>query len=192
MKILNKSWFALVITMMLVIVILLMALVVLEIAIPFSRNIKWIENSSNAYYQANSWVEWAMWFVSQNNVWSQNTKNYWTTSIDNKYDIVAVWWISPTPSKWNSDFDKNWSKVSQWNPIQMEVWNNVINFTTPPKAYFRVPLLNSSSSLTLSWWSSLPIISWQLSWKDKTLNATWSYLMAEKVCNSFENDSLCW
>lgn len=191
MKIRNKTWFSLVISMMLVIVIVLMAIVVLEIAIPFSRNIKWIENSSNAYYQANSWVEWAMFDISTKDVWYDKTfddTNYNSKSMIYKYKIDAKWKISPVAWKWDSDFDPNWSKVSQWSPIQMEVWNWVLNWVNP-KIYFRVPnfwFTSQAKNLTLKWWSDFHIVNWQISSANETLNASGdtSYLNADKVCTS--------
>lgn len=188
MKILKKSWFALVLSMMLVLVIVLVAMVVLEIAIPFSRNIKWIENSSNAYYQANTWVEWALRFVSQNTVWTESTNPYVWKSLDSKYNITATWQLSPVPWKWDSDFDKDWSKISQWSPIQMQVWYWKITFSpNEPKAYFRVPNFSLNSwlwVLELNWWN-LSIINWQLSWVDETLNALPSnYIVANNICKS--------
>jgi hypothetical protein len=198
MKTLNKTWFSLIISMMLVIVIILMAIVVLEIAVPFSRNIKWIENSSNAYYQANTWVEWALRFISQKDVWSENAQIYLWKSLDYKYRIEATWSISPVPWRWDSDFDKDWSKISWWSPVQMEVWFWKITFTsTDPVAYFRVPNFSISSwwwQLTLSWSNTYSIVNWQLSWvwDDKTLNATWSYLKADKVCKSNDNPCGVW
>ena len=188
----NKFGFSLVIAMGLSLIIVLMALVVINYIIPFSREIKWVENSSASYYEVNSWFEDAMWFVTQNPLWSSTWKTY-SSSKDFIYNIISTWSLVPALWRWNSDFDKNWNKVSTWKPIQMEVWNwRISDFSTPPKAYFRVPNLSNSAWLTLSWWAVLSIISWQISSPKEALNAnTTSYLYANKVCTSDISDASC-
>ncbi len=48
--------------MWLVLISSLFAYTILEYMIPFSKNIKWIENSSKSYYQANNWIEMGLYF----------------------------------------------------------------------------------------------------------------------------------
>lgn len=190
MKNSNKNWISLILSMWLVIVMTLIAIVVLDFAIPFSKDIKWIENATNTYYQVNSWFEEAIYFVSQNSVWSES----WKTILANKnvdywFNISASWKISPLSWKWNSDFDSDWNKIFEWNSVQMEIWFwKISDWVNISKAYFRVPNLNWNWWLTLSWWS-LPIINWKLSSENKSLDATWSLLLADKICKSSWNIS---
>lgn len=192
MKYINQKWFSLVIAMGLVILMTVMAMVVLEFAVPFSKDIKWIENASNAYYQANSWFEEAMYFISQKPVWSESWKILPSTQTWYSFNIFATWTISPLLLKWNSDFDKDWNKISEWNPIQMEIWSGRINFSSNPKpiAYFRVPDLTWNWGLTLTWSNNIPpsklnVITWTLtSSNNELLNSSWSEIKADKVCTS--------
>ena len=67
----NNKWSSLLLAMWLVMITSLLAFAILEYIIPFSREIKWIENSANAYYQANSWIEEALYSVYiRNNSWA--------------------------------------------------------------------------------------------------------------------------
>lgn len=189
MKHINKKWFSLIIAIWLVIVMTLIATLILDFAIPFSKNIKWIENASNSYYQVNSWFEDAVFFISKNILWSETWKTMSNTiNTDFWYKITASWSKSPTAWKWNSDFDPDWNKISEWNSIQMEVWSNKINnwpLTSKSRIYFRVPNLDWNWWLTLSWWNTLPIINWKLSWENSSLDASsWSQFKASQTCKS--------
>lgn len=183
MKYINQKGFSLVIAMGLVILMTVMAMVVLEFAVPFSKDIKWIENASNAYYQANSWFEEAIYFIYKNPVWSESWKTLPSTQTGYSFNISASWKISPIAWKWNSDFDKNWNKISEWNSIQMEIWSGRITNFNNVKAFFRVPDLTWTSGVTLFW--SNNVITWKLTSSDgELLNASWSELTADKVCSS--------
>lgn len=180
----NISGFSLVVALWLVIVMTLLAVTILEFIIPFSRNNKWIENSSAAYYQANTWIENALYAVWTWSLWYEPNK--WIvllSPIDYSYEVTAMWDILPPDWQWNSEFDDDWDKISPWNPIQMEIWDNLVQLWNLNIA-FRVP--NFDNSLELSW-ATLPIINWQLSAKNNTLNAfSWNYITADDICESDE------
>lgn len=183
MKFKKEKWFSLVIAMLLVIVMTTIAIVVLDFAIPFSRDINGIENASNSYYQANSWFEQAIYFISQNPIWSESWKVLPSTQTGYSFNIFASWSISPALWKWNSDFDSDWNKISEWNSIQMEIWYNKIADWANTKAYFRVPNLNGDWWLSLAW--NKDIVTWKLTssgWN--LLIASWSEIKANEVCSS--------
>ena len=184
----NNKWFSIILAMWVVLIITLTAFMILEYMIPFSNNIKWIENSSKSYYEANSWIEEAMWFINQNIVGSESWTVLPSTPIWNKFDVIANWSILPVPLSWNSEYDSNWNRIFQWWPIQLEVWWDVASLDggdwSNVKFFFRVPDLNWHDDLatqTLSWWI-LPIINWQLSSGSNSLNSSWSYIEADKIC----------
>lgn len=176
----NKKWFSLIIAMWLVLVITLLAFTVLEYIVPFWRDIKWIENSSVAYYQANSAIEdWLYKVYERNYSWALDMRTEYYTSfswlVTNKYSTTSSWKTIPLAWDWNSNYDINYNTIAEWNPIQLSIWkwlitNSTLNIT------FKIP--------NLDWWSlnveqlSLndPIVNWQLSSNSNTLNATWSYI----------------
>lgn len=190
----NNKWSSLLLAMWLVMITSLLAFAILEYIIPFSREIKWIENSSNAYYQANSWIEEALYKVYiRNNSWTlEDTTEYYSESDfswnkGTKYFTSSSWKTLPPPWEWNSkyDIDRNWNTISQWNPIQLSIWNWMID--SDFEIAFRVPDLNrdwsSINAETLSW-TSTPIINWQLSSASDTLNASWSIIKGGKILSS--------
>ena len=180
----NNKWFALIISMILIIFISLLAISILDHIIPFSKNTKNIENSIWAYYQANSWIENALLAIKWQEPWFEQATILSNLAISNNFSIMWTWTRIPTINKWNSEFDQNWNKIRLGEPIQLEIWKNMID-PNNTDFYFRVPNLDNdnTSTETLSWWN-IPIINWQLTSQDNILNATWSYIRASDICNS--------
>ena len=104
----KNKWFSIVFAMWMVIIISLTAFLILEYMIPFSRNIKWIENSSKSYYEANSWIEEALLFVNQNMVGSESWTVLSSTSVWSSFNVNATWTTLPAPWTWNSSYDKDY------------------------------------------------------------------------------------
>ena len=193
MKIKNKSAFSLVIAIGLVLIMTMLVLYILEYMIPYSKNVKWIENSSNAFYQAeNSIEDWLYFFSTRWNWWvykfADTNKPFTTWSgVSYKYDTTSSWKTIPYNWEWNSEFDTSFNTISQWNPIQLDIWKWLwINWWLT-KIIFKVPDLDKeeggTNNETLSWSetpkeNSLAIINWQLSADNDTLNATWSWIKA--------------
>ncbi len=183
----NRHAFALILAMWLVIFMVLIAFFILEYMIPFSRNTKGIENASRAYYQAESGIEEALYFVNSNILWSEEHINYTSNTLAYKLDVTASWTILPKPWEGNSEFkdtdwNTDWNIIRSWDPIQLEIWNNEFpswNFSAV-KFFFKVPDLNPSWSEVLAWWTS-PIINWQLSSDNNSLNATGSWIYAGDI-----------
>ena len=182
----NKKWFSIIFAMWIVLISTLMAFTILEYIEPFSRNIKWIENSSRSYYEANAWVEEAMWHINQNRVGYETWTIMSNTNIWREFDVVAMWKNLPFSWLWNSWYDSNWNKIFLWGPIQLQLWWDVATLVDTDwvniKFTFKVPNLNWESWLTLSW-GILPIINWQLSSQSDTLNSSWSYIIASNINN---------
>jgi len=187
----NKKAISLPLAMWLVMIMSLLAFAMLEYIVPFSREIKWVENSSVAYYQANSAIEeWLYYVYTRNNSWFIDDRDeylLWFTSdlITKSYNTTSSWNTLPPFWEWNSEFDSNWNTISMWNPIQLSVWEWWID--SDFEIAFRVPNLDkfwtNLDVETLSWWI-LEIINWQLSWSGDTLNASWSIIKAENILES--------
>lgn len=190
----NNKWFSLPLAMGLVMIISLLAYTILEYIVPFSREIKWVENSSIAYYQANSWIEEGLYDVyTRNYSWTiDDTDEYFdldfSWSKNSKYQTFSSWNILPPSWEGNSRYDPDWNFISQWSPIQLSIWNWYIDNAF--EIAFRVPNLDKNivSNEVLSW-TTLPIVNWQLSWKDNTLNADTTLIKADDILESWEDFS---
>jgi hypothetical protein len=181
----NKKWFSLIVAMWLVSLISLLAISILSYIVPFSKGVKGIENSSKSYYEANSWLELALFDLSKKSAWYESGTILTSNPIWNSFNILGKWNNLPPSWKWNSEFDSDWNIVRSWNPIQLEVWDNIISDWSNLKFYFRVPNLDSELATieTLSW-SNLAIINWQLSSNSWALNSSWTYVEASDICDS--------
>ena len=185
----NNSWFSIVMAMGLTIFIWLTALYLLEYIIPFGRNVKWVENASKAYYQANSGVEQSLWLISQNDLGYQNAESIGWDAIDYWYQITANGSQIPLLWKGNSEFDQGFNIFSRSRPIQLEVWNNRILNWNDINFIIRVPNTTiTNSAYTLAGWSN-PIVNWQLSSTVTTLNSDDSLITSNDI-NSTTNINL--
>lgn len=181
----NKKWFWLVIAISFVILISLLSFFILEYIIPFSKNTKWIENSSVAYYEALSWIEDSMWIMKNNVVWFSSWKTMSTSNVDYSYLMSWTWQYLPPVWDWTSPYDSDWNIISPWEPIQLFIWNNYVNDWTNVKAYFRVPDLNNdwiNNEQMLSWTTAY--INWQLTSESWALNSSWSQIFWSQINSS--------
>ena len=185
----NNSWFSIVIAMVLTIFIWLAALYILEYIIPFGRNVKWVENASKSYYQAASWIEDAFWFISQNGIGDENDEVISSSeNVDYWYEMTSNGSQIPLPWTGDSEYDNNFNMLSRSNPIQLEVWNDRIspasNWNSNIAFDIRVPNTTwTASPYSLSNASS-PIINWQLSSPNNTLNSDGSTITSGEVNSS--------
>lgn len=177
----NKSWLSIVFSMIFVVVMSLMVIYILEFMIPFSRDTKWIENSSSSYYESVKWLEDALFFAKSNELIDSSiiSSNYEYKLIAN---TNATNTMMPFIWKWNSSYDKDFNIIKAWMPIQLEIWNGRINNWTGVKIKFKVPNLDGNWSTTevLSG-TTLEIVNWQLSGNWKTLFATGTILNSELI-----------
>lgn len=198
----NKSWFSLPLAMGIVIIISLLASSILEYIIPFWKDIKWVENASNAYYLANSWIEEGLYNVYvRNNSWIIDNKTEYSDidfswNINSKYNTSSSWTILPPEWEWNSEYDKDWNIISSWKPIQLSIWNWDFNYNFDDlEIMFRIPDLNKdwdNNDLSLSW-GTLAIVNWQLSANNNILNASWSIIKADQIdWNMLTLDNFQW
>lgn len=181
----SKKWFSIVLAMWITIVISLIAILILEFIIPFSRNVKSVENWSSAYYYAYSWIENSLWeLAKQVEDWfdfsdSSGLWNTWST-----YDLVSMTSIIPPIWDGNSEYDKDWNRFDPNIPIQLSLTDNGgnkisnIDFSNT-RFHFRVPDITGTWSKTLSGSSNRLFVNWILSWIDNSwdptvLNASWS------------------
>lgn len=170
----NKKWFSIVFAMWMALISTLMVIYMLEYMIPFSKNVKGIENSTAAYYQTISAIEEALYFITVES--STLTSESWTIlpwwAKWYAFQTYSSWTTLPSPWYGNSEFDTNWSRLRTWEPVQIRlpawiIWNN-----TSPKIFFRIP---SFTGGTVSIDTLLPLtdefINWQLSGTGNTLNS---------------------
>lgn len=178
----NNSWFSILIAMGIVLFIWLAAIYLLEYIIPFWKNVKWIENASKSYYQANSWLEESLWYVSQNDIWAETSQIFSSDILDYSYEIVANWSIIPLSETGNSDFNSDYNIISQWEPVQLEVGDLPDNPNWWLVSFdINVPDLRRSwTPHTLNWWSS-PMVNWQISSPSNTLNSNNTAISADDI-----------
>lgn len=186
----SKKWFSILVAMSLVILFSLIALFILDYMIPFSRNIKWVENASNAYYQANAGIEQVLWHHGENMVWYQTWNTLSLTPVDFSFDLFAIWTVLPPSWEGNSEYNNDWNILRQGEPIQLEIWDNVINSWSDFKLYVRVPNLDNNISTWEELTGTKAVVNWQLTSKNNALNSSWSQLMAGSVNASNLSKSL--
>lgn len=179
----NKKWFSLPLAMGIVILITLLSITILEYIIPFSREIKWVENSSRAYYLANSWIEEWLYHINTrvDKTLEKSTSFVWRESYE--YNTISSIWSSlwtslPPDDEWNSEYDIDWNTISAWNPMQLSIWNWKISTFSDIKIAFRVPDLDNDLALWINWSEDyaiddfwVPIVNWQLSSWNDSLNS---------------------
>lgn len=181
----NKSWLSLIIAIWMTLVMSLLSFYILEYIIPFAKNTKNIENSVSSYYQADSWIEEALYSMSwQTNVAYENDIAFPSWNKWFSVDMTASWSSLPEVEKWNSEFDVDFNQIRIWEPIQIEIWNDSINPLTFD-IYVKVPDLDKNTS-TNEIIALLPskIINWQLNWVDAVLNSSDSQIEVSDICNS--------
>ena len=178
----NKKWFSIIIAMWLVLVSSYFAYTILSYIYPFSQNIKWIENSAKAYYQANNWIEkWLYYLATRDDdelTTADTSKISYdsNTLVDYKYMTTVSTYASswniymPYSGQWNSeDLDYNLIKIG--TPINLSIWYGALSLSSAPKITFKVPKI-WTSSYKINWDATNPyIINWKLSSEDDSLNS---------------------
>ncbi len=180
----NITGFSIMIGMVLVLLMTLSAYVILAYIIPFSKNTKWIENASNAYYISYSGIEQALYHIKTRlSLVAETWSTMPTTSTWYSYTTASSANYIPKDWEWNSEYDKNYNIISQTEPIQLEIWKWVLTSAPFINFIFRVPDLdtdNDTTDETLSW-GALAIINWILSSWEDSLIASGSYITANEV-----------
>lgn len=179
----NNTWFALIVAIFLMLISSLLALYLLEYIIPFSRNTKWMENWTKAYYEANKWIEDVLYNMKWEDPYFETWNIITPSSIWYNYSLQSTWNTIPIALDWTSEFDTNFNKISISNPVQLLLkwpidWDQV-------RFYFKVPHFDDTNSVAIAftWWND-PIINWQLSSENNTLNASWSHIRFSDINSS--------
>lgn len=172
----SHQWFSIVLAMWITIVISMIAILILEFIIPFTRNVKSVENWSAAYYFAYSWIEDSLWELSQNDIWHNSWSLFWATSTWSQFNLVSMTSIIPPTWDGNSEYDEDWNRFDPNTPIQLQLNSTSINFDQT-EFRFRVPNISGTWAKTLSGSNDI-IINWifnWLNWSDPiSLNASWT------------------
>lgn len=178
----NHAWFSLAFAMGIILSVSITIIYLLEYVMPFAKDTKGIEFSSNAYYQSNSAIENALFFVANNELGDESNDelNIWINSQSNQekavytdlwFDIVARGNIIPPPGEGNSEYDPDWNRLSLGKPLQLEIWWDSwdtwnIEFRVPDTGIWRNIYLEPKP------WG---ILAWQITSDDATLNSASSY-----------------
>ncbi len=181
----NNQWFSIVLALGLVLLLSFTWLYLLEYMIPFSRNIKWVENASKAFYESYAWIEDALYAVSQNEIWYST----WSTFLWFEYTLSWTGNLIPRPGTGNSQYSSNWNKISEEEPIQLLVWKNRLNFggANRIRLSLRVP---NGANLKLP--PDDDIIFWQLSSEISSISSrSWS-LLKESDINAGLSEEWLW
>jgi len=183
--------------MWIVILITLLAFLILEYIIPFGRNVKGIENSSKAYYKAQSWIEQALLFKSLSttttwaSTWVLNNLTFTNQPVAYSYNIAGNGNILPPAWEWNSEYDDEWNTIAPGQPIQLEIGN-----LTPEldwweaRFYFRIPDIGATNR-ELEWWDGA-IINWQIWSSNDLLSASGSWITADEITNDTADGIIIW
>ncbi len=171
----NKQWFSILLAMWITLVTGMIAILILEFIIPFSRNIKWVENSSAAFYQSYSGIEESMWFISQNDLGTWTSKTLIQANPqDTAYSVESMTSIIPPIWKGNSEYDSNWNRFDNNFPIQLAITNQNIDFSNVDFT-FRIPdELNSSNTIVGNDSTQDYIINWIITGISDPDNVKWN------------------
>lgn len=175
-----KNGFSIVIALGFMILMSSIGLYLLEYMIPFSRNIKGIENASKSYYQSYWWLEDALlysysWWIGS------SPSNILSWSIDYWYRVFSSGTLIPQTWEWNSEYDSDWNKISQTNTIQLVIWNNrLISWGSRIQIRLRVPDFDLNwSPDVLDTTPDDDLILWQLSSNTNSISTANGELIQE-------------
>ena len=179
MKQYNTSWFSIVLALGLTLLLSFTGLYLLEYMVPFSRNIKGIENASKWFYQSYGWIEDALFHTLDGNIWDEYFDGY-SGLEDFSYQVTASGTQLPPAGEGNSNFTSNRNKISQWDSIQLLIWADRLPNTGTDQLILRarIPDLDGDGNNTETF-DTLPdddIIFWQLSSSTDSLSASWSLI----------------
>ncbi len=182
----GQKGFSIIFAIIIIIIASSMSIYLLSFVVPYSRNVKGLENSTKAYYVANAWIESALWDKSQNILWFEETKNLTSNSQWYGFEITATGSLIPSAWQWNSNFDDDWNILGYSSPIQLSIGDGMIDNWANVKFDFRVPDLDGDgNNLDQSIETSQPVVlTWQLSSPWKTLLPTNATFISPSNINS--------
>lgn len=176
--------FSIVLALGLTLLLSFTGLYLLEYMIPFSRNVKWVENASKAFYESYAGIEDALYDASQNEIWYVNSDSF--AGYD--YDIDAMGTVLPKSGDGDSWYDADRNQISQEKPLQILIWRGRLSWglgSDRIRMSLRIPDLDRDSTFDESFDTSPDddIIFWQLASQSDVLSASWS-LIDETDINS--------
>lgn len=129
-------------------IIIIIAIYLLEKIVPFSRDIKGVENGNISYYRANTALNEALLSMSGSDPSIQGSSETLTNGSGSAYQIAANGTILPQSGQGNSEYDANWAVLAPGKPIQLILKSNVSINWAAIGTYFtiRVPDLNRDSN----------------------------------------------
>lgn len=176
----NKKWSALMIAIICIVIISSIMIYFLEKLLPIARNIKWIENSTVAYYNGLSWIEQSLLFMKTASVWTESWVTYNTSNPQwYSFQITASGTKIPIAWEWNSEYNSGRNIIWPGQPIQLAIWSWITWSSVELK--FKAPdWMWLTWTLDNSW-----IINWQLSGK----NTDWTWII---LYASWESNMIKW
>ncbi|NDK19600.1 hypothetical protein GW819_02050 [Candidatus Gracilibacteria bacterium] len=182
--------------MFITIVISVIAIYLLDKIVPFSHDIKGIENGNISYYRANTALDEALLSMSGSTPWYETGSS--TSLLSNGsgivYNVTAMGLFLPAPGQGNSEYDADWSVLAPGKPIQLQLnslntidWNNP---TLKSHIKFRVPDTNKDgiNNESLSG-GTTPLIQWSISSSGEILQASGSQIKVSEIDGNFLNIS---
>jgi len=100
----------------------LVSLYLLSFIIPFGRSVKGIEFATNAYYNAYSGVEEALYLTSsgaQHGIYGYEGNVSPSSQQDYGFDITSTNTFIPVAGQGDSEYDSHWNTISLGQPIQL-------------------------------------------------------------------------
>ncbi len=163
----QKQAFSLIIAMLIVLVTTLLAYTVLEFIYPFSKNIKGVENSVNAYYRANEGVERALYFfktrkdgnIKEEQDIDEIDKQKWKWY---KYKTTSQWKSLPESKTGNSPYNTDFNTIAMGDPIQLSIGNNFVDDISKLEIEFQVPTIDGFTPILGDRRIQMYYIMWQI------------------------------
>lgn len=125
----DKRWVGLIFALVSVVLLSMIMTVFYEIVIPRARNVKGIEQSNVAAYNAESGIEASLnSFSGSNPVADVDTGSIGIYSVSGsiKRECTSGPCVFPEPWKWNSPTDSNYNIIRPGSPIQIPITNGTI------------------------------------------------------------------
>ena len=183
----QKSWFSIALAMWLVLILSFTGLYLLEYMIPFSKNIKWVENASQAFYESYSGIEESLLLVYSWSIWDDYLRLH-TGDEGFAYSVSSSGTSIPLAGKWNSDYDTDWNQLSLQQPISLFVWRNRLSsgWADRIELRLRIPDLDRISATPEDLkWVNEDFVIWQLSsQRDSLTVASWSLIAENNIDGS--------
>ncbi len=183
------TWFSIILALGLTLFFSFTWLFLLEYMVPYARNVKNIENSSNAFYQSYAWIEQGLYSNSLNTTatyGNQFSANGGSTLVNYNFSTTASGTTIPALWQWDSEYNVNKNRLSQNNGIQLLIWNGRLSPTSNSSLRFnvRIPNLDNNGATTETFLAPADddIILWQLSSVNNTISTqSWALLDESQI-----------